>query len=160
VTEAIDDRPEVVVHLAALASGAEARRDPGRAWEVNAAGTARLAHALGEQRSAGQSDPLLLLISTAEVYGVGAAMAPRREDQAPAPVLRRASQPRKARGRPARIAGYRPCSRTLAGQSEHYVVPAFAHRSGGGGPGSHIKTGNLELVRDFRRAMSSPPTSR
>ena len=37
---------DAIVHLAAVASGSEARQDPGHAWEVNAAGTARLAEVL------------------------------------------------------------------------------------------------------------------
>jgi len=159
VADAVDDRPEAVVHLAALASGAEARRDPGRAWEVNAAGTARLAHALGEQRSAGQSDPLLLLVSTAEVYGVGQAMAPRREDEAPAPVSPYASSKlgaeeaarEVARRTGLRVVIARAFPHTGPGQSEQYVVPAFARRLRAarrlGAP--TVKTGNLEPVRDF-----------
>ncbi len=55
VNSAISTAPDAVIHLAALASGADARRDPGLAWEVNAAGTARLAEALGIARGrAGQ----------------------------------------------------------------------------------------------------------
>src|ERR1041385_9243576 len=73
-----------VVHLAALASGTEARADPGLAWEVNAAGTARLAEALGQRAAEGEAGPLLLLVSTAEVYGMGTGAA-RRETDAVAP---------------------------------------------------------------------------
>ncbi|HEV7493853.1 NAD(P)-dependent oxidoreductase, partial [Baekduia sp.] len=42
VAGAVGGRWDAVVHLAAVASGTEARRDPGLAWEINAAGTARL----------------------------------------------------------------------------------------------------------------------
>ncbi|MDH4130815.1 MAG: GDP-mannose 4,6-dehydratase [Gemmatimonadota bacterium] len=159
VDEAVAERPEAVVHLAALASGAEARRDPGRAWEVNAAGTARLAHALGEQRSAGRSDPLLLLISTAEVYGVGATQTPRREEEPPAPVSPYASSKlgaeeaarEVARRTGLRVIIARSFPHTGPGQSEHYVVPAFARRLRAARRlgATTVRTGNLEPVRDF-----------
>jgi UDP-glucose 4-epimerase len=67
VQEVAEGGFEAVVHLAAVASGADARRDPGAAWEINAAGTARLCEALSDS----SARPLLLLASTAEVYGSG-----------------------------------------------------------------------------------------
>ena len=69
---------EAIVHLAAVASGSEARRDPGRAWVVNAAGTARLVDAAVVIRGKTGVDPLLLVVSSAEVYGNGPAV-PRVE---------------------------------------------------------------------------------
>ena len=62
---------DAVVHLAAVASGGDARRDPADAWQINTVGTARLAEELGGARTAGTSDALLLVVSTAEVYGAG-----------------------------------------------------------------------------------------
>ena len=159
VQEVLADQPEAVVHLAALASGAEARRDPGLAWEVNAAGTARLANLLGEQRSSGRTDPVLLLVSTAEVYGVGDAPVPRREDECPAPVSPYASSKlgaevaarEVARRTGLRLVIARSFPHTGPGQSDRYVVPAFARRLRAarrlGVP--TVKTGNLEPVRDF-----------
>src|SRR2546422_5600698 len=58
---------DAVVHLAAVSSGVEAARDPGWAWTVNAAGTARLVHVLLEGKRAGRGDPGVLGASTAEV---------------------------------------------------------------------------------------------
>ena len=43
---------DAVVHLAAVSSGTEATRDPGYAWNVNAAGTARVVQVLGEAKRA------------------------------------------------------------------------------------------------------------
>ena len=44
IRSVLDHGPfDAVVHLAAVASGADALGDVGHAWEVNAAGTARLA---------------------------------------------------------------------------------------------------------------------
>ena len=53
VRKAVEVGPDAVVHLAAVASNREAAADPGHAWTVNAAGTARLADALGRRREAG-----------------------------------------------------------------------------------------------------------
>src|SRR5207245_11525489 len=75
---------DAVVHLAAVSSGVEAARDPGWAWTVNAAGTARLVHVLLEAKRAGQGDPVVLVASTAEVYGRGDP-TPRKESDPVAP---------------------------------------------------------------------------
>src|SRR6185436_3646460 len=77
VRTALEGTWDSVVHLAAVASGADARRDPGLAWETNAAGSARVAEELGSAGPA-REGPLLLFTSTAEVYGEGSG-TPRRE---------------------------------------------------------------------------------
>ena len=84
VDSVVECRPDAVVHLAAIASGADARRDVGVAWAVNAAGTARVADALGRLRERGEADPVMLLVSSGEVYG-GGVDRPRREDDALVP---------------------------------------------------------------------------
>lgn len=159
VRAAVDEVPDALVHLAAVASGAEARRDPGLAWEINAAGTARLADALGARRGAGKGDPLLLLISTAEVYGSLSPTRPRIENDALAPMSPYASSKvgaetaafETARRTGLRVIVARAFPHTGPGQSDRYVVPALArrlraaHRLGVAG----VKTGNLDPVRDF-----------
>src|SRR3989449_11129602 len=69
---------DAVVHLAAVSSGVEAARDPGWAWTVNAAGTARLVHVLLEGKRAGRGDPVGPVASTAGVCG-RADPPPRKE---------------------------------------------------------------------------------
>src|SRR5687767_10765691 len=64
VRAAIDVPHEAIVHLAAVASNREAWQDPGRAWDVNAAGTARLLEAAATARAAGRHDPVVLVVST------------------------------------------------------------------------------------------------
>ena len=76
IAAALAWEPEAIVHLAAIASVREAREDPGTAWEVNAAGTARLAAGAAALREAGRVDPVFLLVSTGEVYGPGGAAPP------------------------------------------------------------------------------------
>jgi GDP-4-dehydro-6-deoxy-D-mannose reductase len=159
VRAAVHEVPDAVVHLAAVASGAEARRDPGFAWEVNAAGTARLADALGARRAAGLDDPLLLLVSTAEVYGAIHPPRPRLETDPVAPLSPYAASKvgaevaalETARRTGLRVIIARAFPHTGPGQSNRYVVPAFARRLAAarrlGAP--NVKTGNLEPIRDF-----------
>lgn len=159
VAAALASGPEAVIHLAALASGAEARRDPGLAWEVNAAGTARLAEGLGALRQEGRGDPLLLLISTAEVYGPVEAPRARTEDDVPHPISPYAASKlgaevaaqEVARRTGLRVIIARAFPHTGPGQTDRYVVPAFARRLTAarrlGAP--VVKTGSLEPVRDF-----------
>jgi GDP-4-dehydro-6-deoxy-D-mannose reductase len=153
------DRPlDAVVHLAGVASGTDALADAGFAWTVNAAGTARLVDALGRARRRDQVDPLVLVISTAEVYGRGAPV-PRRETDPAAPLSPYAAS--KLGGEVAaleawrrtglRVIVVRPFPHTGPGQDPRFVVPAFAERLSFakriGAP--VVKVGNLEPVREF-----------
>jgi GDP-4-dehydro-6-deoxy-D-mannose reductase len=149
---------EAVVHLAALASGSDARRDPGLAWAVNAAGTARLAEALGQRLARGEGDPLLLLVSTAEVYGAGRGV-PRTEADPLLPVSPYASSKvgaevaaaEVARRTGLRVVVARPFPHTGPGQDARFAVAALAERlRAARKAGTHaIRTGNLEVVRDL-----------
>jgi len=152
VNTAVGGAWDAVVHLAAVSSGAEARQDPGLAWEVNAAGTARLAEALLG------GGPLLLLVSTGEVYGPGTG-APRREADPVTPCSPYAASKAAselAALETARRAGLavviaRPFPHTGPGQDGRFVLPALAarlkiaHRIGA----PAIATGSLAPVRDL-----------
>ena len=147
---------DVVVHLAAVASGADARRDPGVAWEINAAGTARLCEALAASAPAA---PLLLLVSTAEVYGAGDAPRARAESDPPAPCSPyaasklgaevAAAEAGRRTGLPVIVV--RPFPHTGAGQDTRFVIPAFAQRIHEAQRTGRrdVPVGNLDPVRDF-----------
>jgi GDP-4-dehydro-6-deoxy-D-mannose reductase len=149
---------DAVIHLAAVASGAEAQRDPGYAWTVNAAGTARLVDALAQGRRDGRGDPMVLVVSTGEVYGRGDG-TPRRETDAPAPCSPYAASKLGAeiaaleawRRAGLRVVIARTFAHTGPGQDARFVVPAFAQRLKFarkiGAP--VVKVGNLEPVREF-----------
>jgi GDP-4-dehydro-6-deoxy-D-mannose reductase len=149
---------DAVIHLAAVASGAEAQRDPGYAWTVNAAGTARLVQVLADARREGRGDPLVLLISTGEVYGRGDG-TPRKETDAVAPCSPYAASKLGAefaaleawRRTGLRVVIARTFAHTGPGQDARFVVPAFAQRlkfaRKVGAP--VVKVGNLEPVREF-----------
>jgi GDP-4-dehydro-6-deoxy-D-mannose reductase len=158
VDSAMAWRPDAVVHLAAVASGMDARRDIGAAWAVNASGTARVADALGRLREGGEADPCLLVVSSGEVYG-GGVERPRRETD---PLL--PCSPYAATKAGAEIAALevwrrtglraviaRPFPHTGAGQTDRAVAPAFAARlrAAGRSGAATVRTGNLDPVRDF-----------
>lgn len=159
VRKCVDLPYDAVVHLAAVSSGAEALRDPGTTWTVNAAGTARLAHVLAEARRMNRADPVVLVVSTGEVYGRGEGHAPRRETDAPAPCSPYAASKLGAeaaaleawRRAGLRVVVARSFAHTGPGQDPRFVVPAFAQRlrfaKRIGAP--VVKVGNLEPVRDL-----------
>jgi GDP-4-dehydro-6-deoxy-D-mannose reductase len=148
---------DAVIHLAGMASGGDALRDPGLAWCVNAAGTARLLEAFGQRRRAGDADPLVLIVSTAEVYRP--AMRPLVESDVIGPRSPYAASKRGAElaaeetaARTAlRIVTARAFPHTGPGQDERFVVPAFARRllearrSGA----KTVVVGNLDVTRDL-----------
>ena len=150
--------PEAVVHLAAVASVREAQGDPGAAWDVNASGTARLVGAAAALKESGDADPVVLVVSSGEVYGAGSG-APRRETDPLEPVSAYAASKVGAevaameawRRAGLRIVVARPFSHTGPGQAVTYAVPAWvsrikaAHRSGA----SQVAVGNLRPVRDL-----------
>jgi GDP-4-dehydro-6-deoxy-D-mannose reductase len=149
---------DAIVHLAAVASNAEARRDPGRAWSINAAGTARLAAAAAALKDEGHHDPLFLLVSTGEVYGSGPPV-PRREDDPVRPQSPYAASKAGAelavletgRRTGLRVIVARPFQHTGPAQSNRYVVPALARRLLDARAGGHsvVRTGSLDPVRDI-----------
>lgn len=149
---------DAVIHLAAVASGGDALADPGVAWAVNAAGTARLLGELGRLRGLGEADPLVLVVSTAEVYGAGATR-PIVETDAVAPRSPYAASKRGAelaaletRERTGlRVVVARAFPHTGPGQDERFVAPAFARRLRGArlARARVVKVGNLEPTRDF-----------
>jgi GDP-4-dehydro-6-deoxy-D-mannose reductase len=149
---------EAVVHLAAVSSGSDALRDPALAWEVNAVGTARLLAELGRRRQMGDGDPMVLLVSTAEVYGAGA-RRPLVEDDPVAPRSPYAASKAAAELAAAetalrtglRVVVARPFPHTGPGQDARFVAPAFAERLRLARQlrTRVVKVGNLDATRDI-----------
>jgi len=149
---------QAVVHLAAMASGREARHDPAGAWMINAAGPARVLEAVSTHRTAGTADPVVLVVSTSEVYGAGQ-RKPRNERDPVAP-----RSPYAASKAGAELAGLevwrrtglrvviaRPFPHTGAGQPLQYVAPAFAQRlqAAKRTGDRRVPTGNLDPIREL-----------
>ncbi len=156
ISAAVSGGFDAVIHLAAMASGAEARSHPAIAWRVNAVGTAMLAEALGS--AAQPANTLLLLVSTAEVYGAGA-QVPRREDDPLEPTSPYAASKLGAevaalevhRRTGLRVVIARAFPHTGPGQQDRYFVPAMASRiraaRRSGAP--MVRVGNLDVVREM-----------
>ncbi len=157
VAAAADHGADAVVHLAAVSSTAEALGAPEEAWNVNAVGAVRLLRALAERRAA-VADPVVLLVSSAEVYGAGEPR-PRQESDPLAPLAPYAASKAAAelagleawRRTGLRVIIARPFQHTGPGQTTRFVLPAFVERlrcartSGA----TTVPTGNLAPVRDF-----------
>jgi GDP-4-dehydro-6-deoxy-D-mannose reductase len=155
---------DAVIHLAAVASSVEARRDPGHAWLVNAAGTARLVESVAQV----STDRRVLVVSTGEVYGPGEGGAGAAGSEVPG--LRKETDrvnpgsPYAASKAAAELAAIetgrrtgipvvvaRPFAHTGPGQTTTYVAPAFvdrirfAQKTGA----VAVKTGSLDPVREL-----------
>lgn len=150
-------RPDAVVHLAAIAAVQEARADPGRCWRVNLDGTRHLAEAV----LAEVPEARFLFVSSSEVYGgtFKRGTAPLDEDAVLDPTNPYAASKAAADllvGQMARdglrAVRLRPFNHTGPGQSDAFVVPAFAAqvaRIEAGLQPPVLRVGNLEALRDF-----------
>ena len=151
-----DAQPDACIHLAAVTTVADARQDPDRAWHVNLHGTlnvarAVLAHARGCR---------LLFASSAEIYGRSfAAGRPLDETAPPAPMNGYAATKAAADlalGAMAndglRVVRLRLFNHTGPGQSDEFVLPAFARQIAlieAGRQTSPLQVGRLDSMRDF-----------
>ncbi|UCD25675.1 MAG: GDP-mannose 4,6-dehydratase [Gemmatimonadota bacterium] len=161
VRRAVDRNWDVIVHMAAVSSGSQAQRDPMSAWHVNAVGTARIAYGLGAAKAAG-GDPLLLFVSTAEVYGAGSE-ASRVETDVAQPVSPYAASKLAAevacletsRRTGLRVVIARPFPHIGPGQDERFVVPAFLERIRFAKKidAPVVKVGRIAPVREFTHVV-------
>lgn len=154
VDSALEESPDAVIHLAAIASGAQAREDPMRAWLVNCVGTARLAYAIERVRAPVR----LVFASTGEVYGAGLT-SPATEEHEVAPCSPYAASKAAAELavlEVARRAGLdaviaRAFAQAGPGQRENYVLSAFVKRilRATADGATEVPVGNLAPVREF-----------
>lgn len=165
IEAALDRGPEAVVHLAAVASGAEARRDPLTAWTTNAMGTCALVYEIERLRPGMR----FVYASTGEVYGRGYTR-PIGEGDETAPCSPYAASKLAAElalQESHRRSGFngviaRCFQQTGPGQRDAFVVPALALRvlAARRAGARTIPAGNLtpirELtdVRDVARALT------
>jgi GDP-4-dehydro-6-deoxy-D-mannose reductase len=154
VEAALSLRPQAVVHLAAVASGAVARANPMAAWMVNCMGTADLVYAAERLRL----EFRLVVASTGEVYGPRLRQ-PAHETDNVEPCSPYAASKLAAelacleyqRRCGADVVLARPFAQTGPGQDSRFVVPALTGRileAAEAGSGS-IRVGNLDPVREF-----------
>lgn len=150
------ERPDIVVHLAAVAAVTASVKDPRLAWRVNLDGTLNVVLAL----QAHAPEAHLLFVSSAEVYGRSLKsetpvdetcllqpVNPYAASKAAADILVRQAA---AAGLSATVA--RPFNHTGPGQSDAFVVPNFARQIARIEAGLHppvIEVGSLDDERDF-----------
>ncbi len=152
-----DARPDALVHLAAQASVGAAFADPTGTWQANLLGTLSLASAV--MRLAPEAT--FLFASSAEVYGLSFRDIPTPlDEQAP---MRPANPYAASKAacdialgemalRGLRCLRLRPSNHTGTGQSDSFVVPAFARqiaRIEAGQQEPVMRVGALDRWRDF-----------
>jgi GDP-4-dehydro-6-deoxy-D-mannose reductase len=149
-------RPDFCVHLAAIAAIGAARSDPELTWRVNVFGALNIGRAILEAAPSCK----MLFISSSEVYGASFKPGIALDETAPmAPMnIYAASKAAAEMGLCAlaaeslRLVRLRPFNHTGPGQSEAFVVPAFAAqiaRIEAGLALPEMAVGTLETERDF-----------
>ena len=153
VTEAA---PEAIYHLAAMTHVGESWENPSHVLKVNVLGTAEI---LAAARALPRP-PIVLAVSSAEVYGVvSPAQLPLGEDTPTAPATPYAASKLAAeaialqawRGYGQQVIVVRPFNHIGPGQSPNFAVPALAKRivqARKTGAGS-LRVGTLSTRRDF-----------
>lgn len=147
--------PDVIYHLAALAHVGRSWADPARTFQVNAVGTLQVLEAAGRC----PAPPVVLVVSSAEVYGRSVGHEPLTEQAELRPVTPYAVSKVAAEylalqawlGRGVRAVRVRPFNHVGPGQSPDFVVSALAERiaRAEGAAGGEVRVGNLEASRDF-----------
>jgi len=149
-------RPDGCVHLAAVAALPAARLDPERAWRVNLGGTLTLARSVLSETPACR----FLYVSSAEAYGLSFRPGLPLDETAPlAPMNTYAATKAAADlavgamvSEGLQAIRLRPFNHTGPGQSEDFVVAAFARqlaRIAAGLQPARLRVGALDTERDF-----------
>jgi GDP-4-dehydro-6-deoxy-D-mannose reductase len=151
---ALQAEPDALLHLAAIASGAEARANPIAAWETNCLGTCELVYAVERARRPCR----FVLASTGEVYG-RTASRPSLETDPVAPCSPYAASKAAAEDAVAEVGRRtglavvisRPFAQTGPEQRSSFVAPALAGRilEAARQGDREIAVGNLDPVREF-----------
>lgn len=149
-------RPDALVHLAAVAAPGDARADPDKAWQINLHGTLNIGRAL----LAEAVDCTMLFVSSADAYGASFRSGTPLDESAPLAPLSTYGATKAAAdlalGAMAadglRVIRARPFNHTGPGQSDAFVVPAFANqvaRIAAGLQEPVMDVGALHPMRDF-----------
>jgi GDP-4-dehydro-6-deoxy-D-mannose reductase len=149
-------QPEAIYHLAAMTHVGESWENPSQVLKVNVLGTAEL---LAAARAL-ESPPIVLVVSSAEVYGVVTpAQLPLGEDTRTAPATPYAAsklaaeavalQAWRGYGQPVMVV--RPFNHIGPGQSPNFAVPALAKRivEARKAGARSLRVGTLTTRRDF-----------
>lgn len=152
-------RADFVLHLAAVSHVPDAANDPGYAYEVNAVGTVRLLAEVRRLRVSGTSDPVVLVVGSAEQYGRHEIDEMPLEEQAEQRPLTLYAASKVAQ-EVAALQAYRSdgirvvCTRSFShsgiGHGSHFLLPSLVARALQLPPaGGKLQIGNGDTVRDF-----------
>ena len=136
-------RADIVMHLAGVAFPPSAERDPSTAYDVNVLGAARLLAAVEEDRRAGASDPMVLIVGSSTQYGAHEASA--------MPIAESAEQ------RPASVYGASKAAQEVIALSRHratgvrVVCTRSFNHSGVGHGGEYLIPSLVSRARQMRR---------
>ncbi len=154
-------RPDVIFHLAGIASVPAAAADPGIACEINVLGAARLLGEVRPRKRAGTLDPVVLVVGSAEQYGrqeagafpVGEAAAQRPQTvYAATKAAQEVIALEAFRGDGVRVVAVRSFNHSGAGQRPPFLLPSLVARAlerrGAPSP-TPLPIGNTDTVRDY-----------
>jgi GDP-4-dehydro-6-deoxy-D-mannose reductase len=150
--------PDAVLHLAAIASVADAWRQPGIVREVNVGGTRNLLAALVEAAPAAR----VLLVSSAEVYGAVAEHDQPIGEDAPLDPISPYAESKVEAEAVTRTSGLdvaiaRPFPHIGPGQDTRFAIASFASQIAAierGDAEPVIRVGNLDARRDLSDVRS------
>ncbi len=152
------ERPDLVFHLAGQASVSRSFDAPLETWDINATGTLRVVAAL-KRLPAGRRR--LLLISSAEVYGLVPEMAQPITEDAPyrpltpygaSKAAAEVAALQEARASGIEVVIARSFNHVGPGQDDRFVIPSIARqlaRIRRGEEEPVVRAGNLSVDRDF-----------
>ena len=150
---------DVVLHLAAVSHVPDAANDPGYAYEVNAVGTVRLLAEVRRHRVAGTSDPVVLIVGSAEQYGrheINEMPLHEQAEQRPltlyaaSKVAQEVAALQAYRSDGVRVVCTRSFSHSGIGHGAHFLLPSLVTRALQLPPtGGQLQIGNGDTVRDF-----------
>jgi GDP-4-dehydro-6-deoxy-D-mannose reductase len=152
------ERPDVIIHLAAITFVPAAGNDPMRALDTNVAAAVQLVEAIRAHRAAGTIDPTLLVIGSAEQYGrhEAGALLHEESDQRPrtfyaaTKCAQEAFALSAARAEGLKVIATRSFNHSGAGQAPEFLLPSLVRRARvAASAGGKVPIGNLEPVRDF-----------
>lgn len=155
-----ETRPQAVIHLAAVSSGAASARDPARALAVAVDGTLAVIAGLAAVRERTGERPILLVAGSAETYGSPAADELPLDESSPlrpatayamTKVAQEAVSLRHGAAAGLRVIAVRAFNHTGPGQSTAFAVPAFASRiaAARASGASSIIVGDIDVRRDL-----------
>lgn len=152
-------RADAVLHLAAISHVPDAARNPGYAYEVNTVGTVRLLAEVRRHRVDGRSDPMVLVVGSAEQYGrheindmpihEGAEQRPLTL-YAASKVAQEVAALQAYRSEGVRVVCTRSFSHSGVGHGAQFLLPSLVDRALKLPPaGGALQIGNGDTVRDF-----------